>query len=204
MLPKIRRPLVAVVLAPVVALGLCANAPAASAAPAHALNLSFLVNATTHLAKSGMDITIPQGTFTGKLNTGTGKITGNLSLPPAQKTISLAGIGLATATLALAPTRAATGQLDLQTGQLTTTSVFNIDITSLTVLGLPVNLVGSNCATSKPVHATVSGLFSLTGSTLTGTYTIPPFSNCELPTTAINLLLPGPGNTLSAAFTLAS
>jgi hypothetical protein len=34
----------------------------------------------------------------------------------------------------------------------------------------------------------------------TGVYEIPPFADCELITPALNVLIPGPGNTFTAKF----
>jgi hypothetical protein len=70
------------------------------------------------------------------------------------------------------------------------------------VTGTTVNLVGTTCMTSKPVSVTMSGPASLGApSVFSGVYTIPPLQNCGLATTALNLVLPGPGNTFSASAT---
>jgi len=51
----------------------------------------------------------------------------------------------------------------------------------------------------------MSGTAVLGGaSTFSGTFTMPPFKNCGLKTTAINLVLAGPGNTFTATATPAS
>ena len=41
------------------------------------------------------------------------------------------------------------------------------------------------------------GFDILNGGNLAGTYTIPPFANCGLTTTVLNLTIPGPGNTIA-------
>jgi hypothetical protein len=56
-------------------------APAASADPK--IPFSQDVYARTHLAKSGLDITVPPGQFDGTIDLATGEETGTLTLPPA-------------------------------------------------------------------------------------------------------------------------
>ena len=144
---------------------------------------------------------MPEGTFVGSIDLATGALTGNLSLPPAQTTISVVGQPAVTATFSVTEVGPITGQVDLQTFQVTTSATFEIHITRVTSLGLPVNLVGSSCETSTPVTVDFSGVASLTSSsTFSSTYTIPPLANCGLTTPLLNLIVPGPGNTFTATF----
>jgi hypothetical protein len=146
-------------------------------------------------------VTVPPGTFKGSINLKTKVLTGNLALPPASTTVSVAGVGLAKATFKLSPVGPVTGTVNLKTLAVTATAKFNVLIVSLDPLSLPINLVGNSCGTSQPVSVTFSGTFSLkTASTFSGTYTIPPLSNCGLTTPALNLVIPGPGNTFNASF----
>ena len=94
-----------------------------------------------------------------------------------------------------------TGHIDFATLRATATSVFNIKVVRVSPALAPfVNLVGNSCTTSTPVTVTMSGLASLTAaSTFSGTYTIPKLAGCGLAaTTALNLVVPGPGNTFTA------
>ena len=187
--------------AAVVALGLVATAPAASAdatIPVHAT-----VNATTHLVRSGLTVSVPPGSFDGSVDLTSGAFTGNLSLPPATITLSLLGsVPLADATFELAPVGPVTGHVDLASLTVTSTATFTIHLSNVSPHGASANLVGSRCVTSKPISVTMSGVFSLSaGSTFTGSYTIPPFEHCEALTPAINALMEGPGNTFAATFT---
>ena len=114
---------------------------------------------------------------------------------------ALAGVGLATATFKLAETKPVTGVVDLSNLTVTATSTFNVLITSVNPLGLPINLVGNSCGTSKPVSVTFSGKFSFGGSSsFSGSYKIPQLSNCGALTAALNLVIPGPGNQFNASF----
>jgi hypothetical protein len=189
---------------PLVAMG-ALGAPTVSAAPGRAadptLPINYVVNASTHVAKLGLDVTVPPGSFVGSLDLATGALTGKLSLPPAQATFSLAGIGLVTAGFTIVPTRPLTGHVNLKKMKVKTTSVFNVLIPYVYPLGLPINLVGSSCGTSQTISLVIKGTINLTGpSTFRGTYTIPPLSNCGLTTVALNLVIPGPGNTFTATF----
>jgi hypothetical protein len=179
--------------------GLVAVAPAAHADPAIPINWN--VAASTHVKSLNLDVVVQNGTFNGSVDLGTGDLTGNLTLPPATASTKLFGLIPFTATFAMVPTGPITGHVDLSTLQVTTTASFNIKIPNATALGLPINLVGSRCQTSKPISVTLSGPVDLAkGGTFTGTYTIPPFKDCGLTTPLLNLLVPGSGNTLSASF----
>jgi hypothetical protein len=179
------------------------SAGPASASPtaAPAVPIHETVRATTTLAKLHQTVTVPPGTFDGTVDLGTDGLQGNLVLPPATTTVAMAGVGLATATFDLAPVKPVVGTVDLSTLAVTATATFNVLITSVDPLGLPVNLVGDSCGTSTPVTVAFSGVFSFTGpSTFAGSYTIPPLSDCGLLTPALNLVIPGPGNQFSASF----
>lgn len=80
---------------------------------------------------------------------------------------------------------------------------------SATVTFIPVGAGGGVTGVLKPgkvrtrarftlrlSNVTVAGLPAGVGGYLAGTYTIPPFANCGLTTAIINLLVPGPDNTL--------
>ena len=176
-------------------------APAAGASSSQ-FPLKTVVNATTTIAKLNQTVVVPPGTFSGSLNTNTGRIKGKLKLPPASATVSLEGIGLATATFALAPTKAVTGRLSFSTGELTATSTFNILVTSVDPRGTSINLVGSRCRTSKPISLTFKGAISpISGGTVTGTYTIPSLEDCQLAAPVLSAMVAGPGNTFTASMT---
>jgi hypothetical protein len=180
--------------------GVVVAAPGASASdPIFTVN--DVVNAKTTLAKLGQQVTVPPGTFTGTVDLITGQLTGDLVLPPAQTTLSLAGIGLVTAGFEIVPLGPVTGHVDLSTSFVTTTSTFNVRIPYVYPLGLPINLVGPNCVTSTPITLTIKGKANLFGtSNFKGKFTIPPLKDCQLATLALNLVIPGPGNKFSAAF----
>jgi hypothetical protein len=193
----IRRALAAVSLSLLAVVGSGIATPTYAADPT--LPFNWNINASTTLAKLHLTVNVPTGTFAGSVDLATGALTGDITLPPAKKTISIAGIGLATATFQMAEAKPITGTVNLSTLQVTSTATFNIKVASVYALGIPINLVGNSCTTSSPVSVTMSGTASLTGSSsFSGTYTIPLLKTCGLLTPALNLLIPGPGNTFNA------
>ncbi len=188
-------------------------AQSASAAPKGdpTFKFSYKVVATTFIKKANETITPPPGTFKGSIDLNTGKLTGNISIPPSTFTQSEAGIGLLTTTAATVPTKPVTGHVDLKTFKISSTSVFNIWLKSMYVplpkLPVPVpippvNLVGNSCTTVAPIAITMKGVAHLSGpSTFSSTFTIPDFQNCQAMTTVLNQEIPGPGNTFTATVT---
>ena len=175
--------------------------PVARAEASTTLPVHYTVRASTTLAKLHQTVTVPPGTFTGTIDLGTGALEGNLSLPPATTTVGLAGVGLANATFQIAPTRPVRATVDFSTLVVTATTSFNILVTSVEPLGLPINVAGTSCGTSSAVSVTFSGRLSFThASTFSGVYGIPPLDGCGLLTPVLNLLIPGPGNQFTASF----
>jgi hypothetical protein len=190
----------AFVVALLAALAVVFTAPAASADPK--VPFSQDVYARTHLARSGMDITVPPGIFTGTIDLATGDETGTLSLPPATVTINLFGaLPAADASFVMEATGPIQGHVDLSTFTVDSTASFNVRLARLTPHGTSVNLVGDGCKTSSPVTVAMHGVVNpTTGGTFASTYTIPPFEDCGPLTPAITAFVSGPGNTLVASF----
>jgi hypothetical protein len=168
---------------------------------------NYNVDATTHLKTLDQTIVITGGTFKGAINFGSTAakvpLSGSITLPDAHFTYQAAGIiPLIDATARIAPTKPVVGTLELSTLIVTATATFNIKIVSAYAEGTTVNLVGDQCKTATPVKVTMSGQASFaTPSIFSGTFTIPPLQNCGLGTTALNLVIPGPGNTFTATAT---
>ncbi len=181
---------------------------AVSAQPAAADTLfpfSYRVDATTHLKKLNQTVTVPPGTFTGAIDFDTATLSGTITLPPATIKMTLAGIvPLVTATVKIVQTKPVTGTVDLSTYPfpVVATATFNIRVVSAYAGIVPINLVGNSCTTSTPVSVTMKGAAAVGApATFSGIYTIPPLENCGLATTALNLVIPGPGNTFTAKVT---
>ena len=178
--------------------GVLASSVSAASADTTA-TLKYPVSGTTHLAKPNADVALGPGHLVSTADLNTDTITARLTLPPATGSFKELGLVPVTATVDLINNGPTTGTVNGSTGAVTTTSHITMRITSLTVAGIPTP-VGNACQTSTPVTVTVSsrpGFSILKGGVVSGTYTIPNFSNCELATLLINLTLPGPGNTIS-------
>lgn len=184
----------------------CFLLPAAAAgASGFTLTLDDVVKSTTTLATLHQTVTVPAGTFVGSVNGDTGKLTGTLKLPNATTKIDIEGVGVATATIALVPTKAVTGSLNIATMTVKATATLRIEVRSLDPTLLPLNLVGSSCTTSTPAVITFSGVIQPSGDvTVSGTYTIPKFVDCRGTAIGLDLAVSGPGNTFHASMTPAS
>jgi len=178
--------------------------------PGHwGIYFDYDVNATTHTKKLDQTITVPTGRFQGVIDLTNpygpdgAQVTGDMYLPPAQFTFRIAGIvPLVTATAQITQTKPVTGGLNLTGFIMTATATVNIRIVDAHAEGTTTNLVGNSCMTETPVTVTMSGPAKLgKASTFSGEYVLPNFKDCELATTALNLVLPGPGNTFTAVAT---
>ena len=161
--------------------------------------LKYPVTGTTHLATPNGNVTLGPGHLVSTADLNTDAITAKLTLPPATGSFKELGIVPVTATVKLINDGPTTGTINGSTGAVTTTSLITMQITSLTVAGIP-QPVGTTCETSSPVSVTVNsepGFSILKGGSLDGTYTIPDFANCGLETLLINLTVPGSGNTIT-------
>jgi hypothetical protein len=80
--------------------------------------------------------------------------------------------------------------------------VFNIDVTSVRPVGLPISVTEPGCTTATPITVPMEGEVDIfAGSTFTGTYTIPPFVNCGLlQDPLLTATMSGEGNTFTALF----
>ena len=182
----------------VAALALAATPTAASASDTM-LTVRYPINGSTLVKATNASLTLGPGTLKSTVDLNTGALTAKLNLPPATGSFKELGIVPVTATVALLQNGPTTGNIDLNTGAVTTTSNVTLQITSLSVAGLPVP-VGSSCESSTPASITLTSQpgFSITkGGTVSGTYTIPPFAGCGLVTPVLNLTIAGPGNTIS-------
>ena len=199
-----RTKLAAFVLLPLTLTLVTATADRASANLVIPFN--YRVNATTHLKKLNQTVTVPPGSFVGGIDIDDGTLTGSITLPPAVIKVKLAGIALpVTATVKIVQVKPVTGVVDEAAGfpwPVTATATFNIKVVSAYATGVPVNLVGNNCTTATPVSVTMKGIATVgTPATFSGPYTIPNLKTCGTATTALNLVIPGPGNTFTAVAT---
>lgn len=199
-----KRRLAATILALFVPLTMVAAAAQPAAADEY-FPFSYRVDAKTHLKKLNQTVTVPPGTFIGAIDISTARLSGSITLPKATIKMKLAGIvPLVTATVKIVQTKPVTGTVDFGAipFPVVATATFNIRVVSAYAGILPVNLVGDSCTTSTPVSVIMRGVADLTDpSTFSGIYTIPPLKTCGALTAALNLVIPGPGNTFTAKAT---
>jgi hypothetical protein len=205
---KIGRKFAAVVIALTAVSTVAVIAQPSGADSGSIYKFNFNVDATTHLKKLDQTITIHGGTFSGGIDFATttdyAPLTGKITLPDATFTYRAAGIlPVITATARIVPTAPVRGALQLSTLTVTATATFNIRILKATIPGTTTNLVGDYCRTSKPISVTMSGPASFgSASVFSGAFTIPNLIYCGVAqTTALNLVMPGPGNTFTASAT---
>jgi hypothetical protein len=164
------------------------------------ITASYPVSGSTYIKSINSTLSLGPGTLTSTVDLTTSAITAStLTLPPSTGTFRELGFIPVTATTALTQDGAATGTVSLSQNTVTVTSQVTLQLTSLTVAGIPLP-VGKSCETATPATITVSsqpGFNVLNGGTVAGTYTIPRFSHCGLATLLINLSIPGSGNTIS-------
>src|SRR5215472_13894520 len=177
--------------------GLVAAGALASAATV--IKAKYKITGSTFLAGPMTTLKLGPGTLSAKVNAGTGKVTATLTLPPATGSFKQFGVIPVTATANLINDGPTTGTVNLTNGKVSTTSKIIMQITNLTVAGLPIP-VGTQCETSSPVVVKLKsqkGFTILGGGKVAGSYTIPAFRHCGLATLLINLTIPASGNTIT-------
>ncbi len=182
-------------------LALCTVAVGAGPASADVVvHAKYKVTGSTFIKAANFTLALGPGKLASTLDANTGKLTAKLTLPNATGSFKQDGLVPVTATTQFINDGPTTGTLNFNTGAVSTTSKITLRIVSLSVAGINMP-VGSSCQTAQPTVVSVSGqppAFNiLKGGSLTGTYTIPQFANCELETALINLTIPGPGNTIT-------
>ena len=192
------RGMAATAIAGLLALATIAATPAAASA-ATVLKVRYPVNGSTFIKAANATVTLGPGALRSRVNLSTGAVTASLNLPPATGSFKELGLVPVTATVAFIQNGPTTGKVDLNTGAVTTSSSITLQITSLSVSGLPVP-VGPACESATPASVSLAsqpGFSIVNGGTVSGTYTIPPFAHCGLITPVLNLTITGPGNTIS-------
>jgi hypothetical protein len=195
--PGLRRTAVAAAAGVLAFSGLIASAGAASASST--INATYPVTGSTYLKGPNFTLDLGPGTLASTVNVKTGKLTADLTLPPATGSFKQDGLIPVTATTRFINDGPTHGTINLNTGVVTSTSMITLQVTSLTVAGINTP-VGNSCETSTPVTVKVisqPGFQILKGGNLAGDYTIPQFANCGLATTLLNLTIPGSGNTIT-------
>jgi hypothetical protein len=173
--------------------------PASAASAGSSVTVTYPVTGSTYLKAVDSTLSLGPGTLTSTVDLSTSAVRATLSLPAATGSFTELGFIPVTATTQFIQHGAATGTADISKNTVSVTSRTTLQITKLSVAGLPIP-VGRDCETRTPASITVSsqpGFNVLSGGNLAGTYTIPRFSHCGLATLLINLTIPGRGNTIT-------
>ncbi len=173
-------------------------ASAGAASASSSLTVKYKVTGSTFLKSINTTASLGPGTLTSTVNLSNGKLTASLALPPATVSFKELGLVPVTATTEFVQDGPTTGQLNVSTGAVSTTSKIILKLTSMTVAGLPVP-VPSSCQSAPATIklASLKGFSVVNGGNLAGTYTIPKFSGCGVLTPVLNLTIPGSGNTIA-------
>src|SRR5580704_8594307 len=118
-------------------------ATAGAASASSSLTVKYKVTGSTFLKSINTTATLGPGTLTSKVNLSNGKLTASLSLPPATVSFKELGLVPVTATTEFVQDGATTGQLNVSTGAVSTTSKIILKLTNMTVAGLPVPVPSS-------------------------------------------------------------
>src|SRR5260370_33435282 len=164
------RGVAATAVAGLLALATIAATPAAASADT-TLKVRYPVNGSTFLKAANATVTLGPGALRSKVDLTTGAVTASLNLPPATGSFKELGLIPVTATVAFLQDGPTTGTVDLNTGAVTTMSNITLQITSLSVGGLPVP-VGPACESATPASVSLAsqpGFSIVNGGTVSGT-----------------------------------
>jgi hypothetical protein len=187
------------VVAAVIASGLAAGVPAASADTVIPFT-NWQVSRNLSLAKLDQSVNLPaRSTFNGSVDLTTDTLSGNVNIPQFTSQLSVLGVP-ADATLQFVPVQPVIGTFTLGSPNSTiaasTSAIIRIARLSSPLLPI-LNLVPPSCETASPVVLPLdfSGPVSLTSPlTFRGTTTIPLLRDCGLATPLLDGLMSGPGN----------
>ncbi|MFW6775921.1 hypothetical protein ACOACO_16675 [Nocardioides sp. CPCC 205120] len=157
---------------------------------------------TSTIAKTDSTVALGPTTLRTDLDVDTGDFTGSLPLPGTRTNFKAAGFLPVQADVAFVEAAPLTGHINLSgdIASVSSTATYNVRLSNIKIAGFP-TFTGTRCQTKVPVTIPVGtepgvGFDLAEGGRLVGEYTIGDFANCGLNTGLINLLVPGPGNTV--------
>jgi hypothetical protein len=171
---------------------------AGAASAGSTLTVTYKITGSTTIKSVDATTDLGPGKLVTKVNLTNGSLTANLTLPPANIVFKEFGVVPVTATAAFVQDGKTTGQLNPQTGAVATKSKIIIKLTALSIAGYAIP-VPATCQSATPAViklASQKGFSVVKGGNVAGTYTIPPVAGCGALTPLLNLIFPGPGNTI--------
>ena len=177
------------------------SGPANAGPAADGLNVKYNASGTTLVKKTNSELAIAPTTLAVTLDQNS-NLKGRMRIKPAVTEFKLLGFVPIKATVNFTQAAPLTGKLSKKTGggfTASATAHYWLRLSNATAAGIPLPL-GDKCQTKTPLDLTAAtpegGSFDLTkGGTLTGTFTIPEFANCNLQELLLNQIVPGPDNT---------
>ena len=170
--------------------------------PVAGIEVSYQVDGVTRIAKLQSDLVIGPGRLDAEIDLGSGTITGDLWLPPADGYFVVFGFVPTTALVGMNPVARVAGTIS--EGWIEAHAEVDIVPDDVAVNGQPLD-VGPTCATAEPASLRLEGPFELAQMRLTGVYAIPPFDGCqgrERLDPLLTGLISGPGNAIELTLTL--
>ena len=187
-----------------------ATAPSASAADSVTWVLHHEGTITTHVKKLNTDLTFhTKEVSTTVLGTEPQSLASTITPQPGRAKVTtgatLGNLTLAAIDVKIIPLGPAKGTLSGAKNQIKLVQPLKLQITKVSALGLPVNLVSGTCTTSQTNLALTGTLDKLPNGYLNvfgpvhlkGNLTIPKFTNCGLTTPLLNAISAGPDNAVS-------
>jgi hypothetical protein len=179
-------------------------APAVSTAPAAPTQAPIVIDWAANVesqvgALINAPVAFPEGRFTGQADLAAGSVEGDFELPAGRLEFWALGLLPMSVEVTVEPTGPVSGTLDSSLA-LDVQMGFDIVLTNMTLVGLPVLDPAQECRTTAPIEADLTGQVNptLTGATLTGTYAIPALAGCGWMEGLINMFTVGSNNTLEA------
>jgi hypothetical protein len=194
----LRRRLAALTIGGSLLAGAVVAGTASGASADTVINAHYTFTGSSYIKKLNTTINIGTGTLAATVDLTTGTSTSTLTVPPS--TISMKEFGFipVTVTTQMVQNGPATGTANLNTNTISSTSSVILEIASISVAGINIP-VGNSCQTS-PFSVTIAsdpGFTISGGGPISGSFTISNFHHCGITTPILNLLIPGPGNTLN-------
>lgn len=166
------------------------------------VDLEYDAEGSTHIASTDSTVQLGPTTLTTNLDTSTGEFTGSLPLPGTTSEFEVIGFVPVKARVDFIEAEPIHGTITFggTNAVVTSTAKYYVKLSDIQIAGFP-TFTGDHCRTKEPVTISADtpegeGFELLDGGRLVGGYTIGEFEHCGLNTWLVNILVPGPGNTV--------
>ncbi|MGD9484977.1 hypothetical protein WDH52_17255 [Streptomyces sp. TRM70308] len=181
----------------------CALLIAATPGNAAPTETSYTANGVTHLAGLEADLPLGPGQADVDIDLQTGDLTAEIELPETRTDFTMFGFLPTYAHVQIKQAGVLEGTY--RNGAVTVAGDFSVQISEVGHLALAIPM--ENCRTTEPVSITLESegkFLPADGGTLTGTYKLPEFADCNFDTPIINALVAGKEHSISIDLASAS